>query len=145
MLLRKLVDWLVEKAKQRPHVHLDGYMLRFFLIPETRFGAVRVHKILKSDDDRAFHDHPFWFISIVLKGQYKEISPIFRDGIYEGVRIIYRKAGSIAFRRAADWHRIEVFPGETVWTLFICGTRKRTWGFLTSQKFKTRWDQYKHE
>ncbi len=146
-LLNKLVDLLIAVAKRTPHFHLDGYMNRYFLIPETRFGAVRIHEILSSDDDRAYHDHPFWFVSIILKGKYMEFTPDYQDGIYCGDKIEVRRAGSIAFRRASDWHRLELFPGlggksTPVWTLFICGPRKRKWGFLTSPDYKTAHTEY---
>lgn len=150
VMLKRLIDWLIGMAKQRPHKHLDGYMNRYFLIPETRFGAVRIHEILTSDDDRAYHDHPFWFISIILKGSYFEWRPVYEDGVFKFHKGVKRDAGSVAFRRASEWHRLELFDDfdgrpEPVWTLFICGQRKRVWGFLNTPKFKTKWDEYRHE
>jgi hypothetical protein len=41
----------------------------------TRFGGVKLHHILRSDDDRDLHDHPWSFLSIVLKGGYWEHTP----------------------------------------------------------------------
>src|ERR1700733_7651031 len=42
------------------------YVRRWYL--ETPFGSIRVHHWLHSDDDRAFHDHPWWFWTLVLRG-----------------------------------------------------------------------------
>ena len=71
------------------------------------------------------HDHPWSFLSIVLKGYYIEH---FVDGTFE-----IRKAGSIRFRQAKEFHWIEVPAGMEgkVWTLFFGFKRKREWGFLT--------------
>jgi hypothetical protein len=53
----------------------DGvpYMIRRAI--NTRFGGVKLHHILRSDDDRDLHDHPWSFLSIVLKGGYWEHTP----------------------------------------------------------------------
>ena len=50
----------------------DAYMLRWWVIPRNRWFNIYLHKILRDDDPRALHDHPWWNISIVLKGGYLE-------------------------------------------------------------------------
>lgn len=114
----------------------DGgvYLKRWWIIPRNRFLNLYLHQFIGSDDDRALHDHPWWFVSWIVKGQYLEYA---RD------RVIHRKRWSIAFR-PADWaHRVELEKGlveyETlrwpiereipVWTIVITGPRARTWGF----------------
>src|SRR5215472_18922423 len=42
---------------------------------ETPFGSVRLHHWLGPDDDRAFHDHPWWFVTFVLAGGYTDRNP----------------------------------------------------------------------
>ena len=37
--------------------------------------SLRVHHFLSSDDDRHFHDHPWWFVTLVLRGGYTDVSP----------------------------------------------------------------------
>ena len=53
-------------GRQRP------YLLRWFLIPQNRFLNVYLHRFLRSDDDRALHDHPWWNVSLLLEGAYTE-------------------------------------------------------------------------
>ena len=53
----------------------NPYMLRWYLIPKNRFFNVYLHHILLPDDDRALHDHPWWSLSIILKGWYLETLP----------------------------------------------------------------------
>jgi hypothetical protein len=50
------------------------YMDRFVL--QTPWFEVRLHHILRSDDDRALHDHPFSFTSLLLTGGYREVRPV---------------------------------------------------------------------
>src|SRR4051812_20885395 len=40
------------------------------------FGySIRIHHWIRSDDKRFFHDHPWGFLTIVLKGSYIDVSP----------------------------------------------------------------------
>lgn len=46
------------------------YAYRWVLI---FFGySIRIHKWIRSDDKRYFHDHGWWFATFVLKGSYIE-------------------------------------------------------------------------
>lgn len=117
----------------------DGtpYLLRWHVIPRNKRLNIYLHKFLGSDDDRALHDHPWWFVSILLKGRYWEHRA-------DGSRNL-RKAPSIAFRRATTAHRVELETGAFVdpWdpndagpsyeipatTLILTGPKMRSWGF----------------
>jgi hypothetical protein len=107
-------------------------MIRWFIIPRNPWFNVYLHKFCRDDDDRAMHDHPWWFISIMLRGGYIE----HRSGLPTAIR----KAPSIAFRRATAQHRIELFRDDDgkaapCWTLVITGRKKRTWGFWCPKGF----------
>jgi len=128
-----LVNRLIARAKRTPYVHLEGYMERYWLIPYSRwFPAVRIHHILRSDDNRAFHDHPWAYLSIILRGGYTEVTPYFEAADEPGkVRYLkYYPAGSILFRKAKSFHRLQVAEGQTAWTLFITFKWQQVWGFL---------------
>jgi hypothetical protein len=92
------------------------YVIRWRL--ETRVGSIRLHHWLGRDDDRAFHDHPWWFITLVLHGGYHDLSP-------EGDDVL--RTGSIRFRQAL--HRHTVVPDPGTWTIIVTGPRIRFWGF----------------
>ena len=98
----------------------DPYLHRWHVIPRNRFFNIYLHHFYRSDDDRALHDHPWWNLSILLKGQYDEHVP---GGV------IRRRAGTIVGRGAEACHRIALVDGKRVWTLFITGPRTRLWGF----------------
>lgn len=88
---------------------------------ETPWFSVRLHHWLASDDDRAFHDHPWSFTTFVLKGEYVDDSPA-------GPELL--KAPCVR-RRPAE-HRHTVYPGfDGCWTVIVTGPKVRTWGFWT--------------
>jgi hypothetical protein len=85
---------------------------------------VRLHHWLGPDDDRAFHDHPWWFVTFVIKGGYTDRSQA-GDGHVHSDRV---QAPAIRFRPAL--HRHTVIPSEGgAWTVLVTGPRVRTWGF----------------
>lgn len=112
----------------------DPYLLRWFLVPRNRFLNVYLHKFLRDDDDRALHDHPWWFVSVVLKGTYREVTrdadrcpacgnDFWKDGgaarrhgfddcpnCSEPLRIVssWRRWLSVVVRRPTYRHRVEL-------------------------------------
>lgn len=109
----------------------NPYLLRWWIIPRNRFFNIYLHKFLRSDDDRALHDHPWWSCSIILRGGYREHLP--------GGLIKLRHAGRIIFRRAEQAHRVElygVYITRPAWTLFITGPKVREWGFHCPQGWR---------
>lgn len=104
------------------------YLLRWWIIPRNRLFNIYLHKILRDDDDRALHDHPWWNLSIILKGCYREIRT--------GYNKIHRR-GSIVLRRPTCAHRLELVTERGginyCWSLFITGPVQRTWGFHCPQ------------
>lgn len=129
-MLEMIAQKLLKIADSRPPDfivggHQNPYLLRWFVIPRNKFFNIYLHKFLRSDDDRALHDHPWVNFSWLLKGQYTEHT-IADGGIHRRQR---RTAGDWVFRLSGKLaHRIEV--GEvSCWTLFITGPRYREWGF----------------
>lgn len=102
----------------------NPYMLRWYVIPKNPFFNIYLHKVLRDDDDRALHDHPWASLSVVLSGRYEEVTP-------RGVRRF--NAGSIIYRGSRYSHRLQLPHGEPCWTLFITGPRLREWGFHCPQ------------
>ncbi len=105
----------------------DNYLLRWHLIPRNRWFNIYLHNIRHSDDDRALHDHPWWNMSIILKGSYHEVRP--STGIFKEKAAYYTR-GSVIFRKATQAHRLIINPiAGSAWTLFITGPKVREWGF----------------
>lgn len=97
-----------------------GPLMRRYILLRTPVGNLYVHHFIRSDFDRAFHDHPWWFVTLILRGGYIEHTP---QGNFR------RRAGSILFRPARWLHWVEV--GKPAWTLLFVGPKSREWGFLT--------------
>lgn len=102
----------------------DPYLERWWVIPRNRFFNIYLHRFWRSDDDRALHDHPWFNVSYLLKGQYVEHT-IRPGGVH---RAIHYVAGNIKFRTPWAAHRIEVNE-VPVWSLFVTGPVLREWGF----------------
>ncbi len=117
---------------RKPDYTVGNYLSRWHLIPRNGFGNIYFHRFVESDAP-VCHDHPWWNISILLRGRYREH---YHDGTYRDFG-----AGSIIFRQAHKLHWLEVLDGP-VYTLFLTGSRRRRWGFMTS----TGWVDYeKHD
>jgi hypothetical protein len=99
-------------------------MLRWWVIPRNKSFNIYLHHFLKSDDDRALHDHPWINMSLLLTGKYIEHT-ISAGGVHN--RKEY-SAGAIKFRGAKYAHRVELTDGPC-WSLFITGPVMREWGF----------------
>jgi hypothetical protein len=131
-LITKVFAGAIARAQARkPDVVIGGqnrpYLLRWFLIPRNPIFNVYLHRFLRSDDDRALHDHPWPWCSILLHGSYVEWSKP-RQGSPLKFHVERFDAGSVRFHRARYAHRLELRSGEC-WTLFITGPRIRQWGF----------------
>jgi hypothetical protein len=138
--------WLHRLLSGRPHQIIGPpgrpYLLRWFIIPTNRGCNLYWHRFISSDDP-VLHDHPWAFLSIVLRGSY-----IVADQ-HGGRR--RRRAGHVAFRRAQHRHRIilEAAPspdgaaGERpCTTLVITGPHRRLWGFWCDGQRFVPWREF---
>lgn len=109
----------------KPHINIGpDTMLRWHLIPKNEIFNIFLHHWLRSDDDRACHDHPWWSISIMLKGR---IGEVVRDPC--GTEFLNTISRWIPKLRSDTYaHRI-VLITPTAWTLFITFKKTRRWGF----------------
>jgi hypothetical protein len=102
-------------------------LIRYVLFRIAPFGLY-LHHLLRSDHERALHDHPWPFVSLVLRGGYTEV----HDQTLSGHQIeTWRKPGSVLVRPAEWRHRFVL--RKPAWTLVIVGRRARRWGFFTRE------------
>ena len=113
-ITRRAPDFLIGGAD-------NPYIRRWWVIPRNRWFNIYLHQFLRSDDDRALHDHPWVNLSILLSGCYTEHTEQ-GAAVHVAPAVIFRPSGRMA-------HRIELEDGPC-WTLFITGPRYREWGFL---------------
>lgn len=167
-----VVNYLIKRAQRTPYFHLDGYMNRWWLFNGYGFSlaqddqtrherkirwlpSVRIHHILREDNARDMHDHPWDARTIILKGWYDEErlerkqdewslmvgcgEPEWEDKI-----VTYtRQRGDTARLNYGEYHNIRAVSKEGVWTLFMTWDYKGTWGFLVNGK-KVPWREYEN-
>jgi hypothetical protein len=129
---------VMDRTSNEPY--LERYYL--FLKERERFPFnIFLHKFLKSDPDDV-HDHPWPYFTIILKGGYWEWIPEFNSqGEKIGEIAHWRGPGSFRWCSADSYHRIELDPAVTAWTLFMPGPKQRDWGFLVRNRW-IQWEQY---
>lgn len=114
----------------------EAYLRRWMLTPEANSGRkcpwrLYLHNIVRPDHGRHPHDHPSWFVTIVLRGGYVEA--VFDDrGRF--VRTERRRRGQVIYRPATYVHRI-VSVDRGTWTLSLWGRYTRQWGFYVDGQF----------
>lgn len=141
--MKGLAELLIAAASKRPPDFVIGgdakpYLKRWWLIPRNRFLNIYLHQFLRSDDDRALHDHP-WIAncSWLIDGAYIEWVPggATRNPLRPVPRFL--KAGDVKFRWGPAPHRVQLhmIAGREVpcWTLFVTGPRVREWFFHCPQ------------
>ena len=133
-LLERMGRKRIVMDRQSDEPYLERYYL--FLKDRDRFPFnVFLHKFLKGDPDDV-HDHPWPYATLILKGRYYEWLPQFDSkGNKIAEMCVWRGPGSFRICRANSYHRIELDPSVTAWTLFMPGPKKRDWGFLVNNKW----------
>lgn len=117
------------------------------------FGySIRLHKWIRSDDSRYMHNHSWWFVTLVLKGSYIDVSE--KTFVKEHLDLTYKSNGdrnthiykdkkevkdhlkrwSIRYRSAYHTHYVSI-PKGGCWTLLITGRPKNKWGFWINNRF----------
>lgn len=121
---------------RRNIIHRDDgqpYLDRLRIIDCPWFG-VYLHRFL-GPDDQCLHDHPWVFVSIILRhGYFEAVGKAWCqtwDGSGRWLEMPERwhPVGSVLFRRAAHAHRITFDDDRPPVTLVLRGPRVRDWGF----------------
>jgi hypothetical protein len=133
-LMQRLGRHRVIMDRQSNEPYLERYYV--FLKDRTWFPFnIFVHKFLKSDPDH-LHDHPWSYFTLILKGGYYEWVPYYDKDNNKMTEICkWRGPGHFRVCKATSYHRIDLNPDITAWTLFIPGPQKREWGFMVRNKW----------
>jgi hypothetical protein len=143
------IDYLERNGRHRIIMDRTGkvpYMHRYYLLFKGKLNEfdeservpfnIMLHHIVLSDQD-GFHDHPWWYFTLILKGGYYEHRPIEQGGS------IWRGPGHFRISRPDSLHKLELpYPGASAWTLFIKGPKVREWGFIRPDGQWEYWRTY---
>lgn len=131
------------------------YLRRFYIWRSEwigmNFGELYLHKIVRSDDDRDPHTHPWPFLTLLLKGAYRDEA----WGLtHRGTRVrLYGQddkmsAPAVRYRNRDHIHRVRVDkPNAHAWTLVFTGPYwydskgDASWGFETEKGY-VPWREY---
>lgn len=131
--LEDMQAWAAQVMERMPDFVIGGnYLRRWWIVPRNEGSNTYLHETLRSDDDRAMHDHPWDNRSYIIVGSYIEHTP---EGSF------LRKAGDVVSRKAADRHRLELPEGGRCVSLFTTGPKIREWGFWCPQGF-VPWQEF---
>lgn len=152
---RPVADYLIERAQRTPYAPItsrDGtslYMDRWWLFNPYGKDAsgnqtpadywwlpsVRVHHIVRPDDDEHEHNHPWTARSVILRGGYVEE----RREEYAGGRL--RCRGFTQPITPDVCHRITSVSMGGAYTLFLTWGESQGWGFKVDGRI-VPWREY---
>jgi hypothetical protein len=109
-----------------PDYDTDGTYLTRLRIVQTPWFGVYLHRFDGPDPRRTLHDHPWPFLSFVLRGGYIErrLNPLTMT-VDEAHRV--RWVNRMPTHGA---HAIVRLLRVPTWTFMVVGRRVRTWGYL---------------
>lgn len=100
------------------------YLVRWRIV-QTPWVSLFLHRFDGPDSRPTFHDHPWSFVSIILRGGYVER----RLGKHGARGTRQRLIRHVNVMRRDDAHYIEVLTRTPTWSLLVVGKRRRTWGY----------------
>jgi hypothetical protein len=116
---------MIERLLRRfiPHedigwIEIGERFTRYF-VWRSRWFNVFIHQMYAPIAPPLCHDHPWSFVSLVLKKGYWEST--------DGQTFAWRPSKSILYRPAEFRHTVKT-DNETAWSLVVTGPKRRQWG-----------------
>lgn len=132
--------WAFMERFEVPNYDDDGTYLTRWRIIQTPLCALYLHRLSGPDPRTTLHDHPWNFLSVVLRGGYIErrLDPSTTE-VDEQHRVRWFNRV-----RANDAHAIVTLKRTPTWTLLLVGRRRRTWGYweLDEDPGFWRWTEF---
>lgn len=142
--MKWFINYLIKNDRLNVIKDRDGvtdYMHRYYLwknsknIDANQSNKPKANLFLhnfRASDDPYHHDHPWPWGRLILKGGYWEHTGHFENGEFVEDKVRWCGPGSFAFKKATDFHWVELPKdhNNNTWTLFFHGKRTRKWGFL---------------
>lgn len=116
------------------------YLSRLRIV-QTPWFALYLHRMDGPDSRPTLHDHPWNFLSVVLRGGYIERRLDPRTMTVDEHRVVHRWNRMCTH----DAHAITSLLRLPTWTLLFVGVRRRTWGYWegpVSDDQRWRWTPF---
>lgn len=105
----------------------ESPMLTRYRLAQTPWFGVYVHQIHRADADQDCHDHPWRFVTWVIRGGYVEELRR-RPARPGGSEAVWRGRWSVHAMPLRYAHRLTDVQPNT-WTLLLVGPKRQGWGF----------------
>lgn len=89
---------------------------------KCRWFNLYLHRLIAETPHAQCHNHPWAFLTIILKGGYNEYTT--------SSGWLWRAPGTVLWRPAKHAHNVTTGKSG-MWSLVITGPKNREWGFLT--------------
>lgn len=125
--LKSMLKDLLKKWFLVSEIRAKDGMLHFrrWRLLQLSVFAIYIHQIFESDKDAHLHNHPYNFITCILKGAYYEDNHI-------GPNVLAIN-GTVIKKHHASYHRITVLSKVT--SLFLAFGPRQDWGYCVDGKF----------
>lgn len=139
--------FLVWLSKKLPCRTIEGdncpgkgpLLVRYYLL-NTEWLGIYIHHLLRSDHERALHDHPWPCLILLVVGGYFEHHPAMDCSCHrERISWHYIPQWNLRYMPSKWQHRLEMTA--PVWSLVLRFRKRRHWGFWTTEGF-VPWDRY---
>lgn len=126
-------------------MHNDRPFLERWGFVHERIGGFYLHHIVDADPGKDLHDHPWSFISIVLRGKYEEAWSTTTNACTPMAGRHKRTWRWLSIHRMplTIAHRITRAEPRT-WTLVLRGPTRRVWGFYMPTG-RVEWTEYPYD
>lgn len=115
----------------------NGLFWKLFKLNDIR---IYIHKFINGDHTNCLHDHPNDMISFIFKNGYDEE---FWDSKIKKHRNVRYKAPCLRSFSASHAHRVTLINNKPAWSLVLMFSKKREWGFFTTNTGKRKWVSWK--
>lgn len=106
---------------------LDPFLIRSIIFRNKKFNYF-IHEHIRTDA-MPHHDHPWDFISLVIKGTFLEEIRSPETGKITTIKHSTNE-NRIYIRKSNEFHRIIIPTGERPITMIICFNKKHKWNYL---------------
>lgn len=153
-LIIRLIELILSAVFEREDIVKDGslYLRRWKLRKRADGSGIYIHRIVRSDDDRDPHTHPWRFTTFILAGGYTDETWTWCEECADRHKYLLANLRPLRLyrRTASHMHRVRLHEDGLggrieAWTLVFLGQHEAEWGFYVSGRGFVHWRDYLHE
>jgi len=140
---------ILRRVKVHETDNSDHLLITRYRIITTPWFGVMIHALESPDETRHLHNHPWPFMTVILRGGYDQLWAASLEeasqAVATGTQPVTKRMrpGSIGRMNRHQFHAIAKLHRRPTWTLFAIGPRGGVWGFATADGFVEH-DEYRN-